>query len=73
MLQPYIESAIALSDKLELAKTITPLANGELLLKRSSTHSYSFPVRQQFCLLSDLLTAMVAVLFKGEFQGQFIK
>ena len=73
MLQPYIESATALSDKLELAKTITPLANGELLLKRSSTHSHSFPVRQQFCLLSDLLTAMVAVLFKGEFQGQFVK
>ena len=63
MLQPYIESATVLSDKLELAKTITPLANGKLL-KRSSTHSYSFPVRQQFCLLSDLLTAMVAVLFK---------
>ena len=63
MLQPYIESAAALSDKLELARTITPLANGKLLLKRSSTHSYSFLVQQQFYFLSDLLTTMVAVLF----------
>ena len=60
MLQLYIESAATLSDKLELAKPITPLAN-------FSTHSHSFPVRQQFCLLSGLLTAIVAVLFQGEF------
>ena len=56
MLQLYIESATTLSDKLELAKTITPLAYNFF------THSHSFPVRRQFCLLSGLLTAIVAVL-----------
>ena len=47
---------------LELTKPITSHANGEPLLKRNSSHSYSSPVRNYLCLLSGLQTA-TAVLF----------
>ena len=41
---------------------ITPHANGEPILKRSSSHSHSSPVLQRFCLLSGLPTVTVVLL-----------
>ena len=41
--------------ELELTKHITPHANGDPLLKWSSSHSHSSLVQQQLCLLSGLL------------------
>ena len=48
--------------KLELTKHISPHANGQPLLKQSSSHSHSSPVLQRFCLLSGLPTVKVLLL-----------
>ena len=55
--------------RLELTKHITLHANGEPLLMRSSSHSHSSPVLQQFGLLSDLPMATVVLLLPRPVPG----
>ena len=61
------------NDLMKVISHITPYADGDPLLKRSSSYSYSFPVVEQFCLLSAWsANGDGSAYFQGKFQGHLL-
>ena len=59
--------------KLELAKYVTLHANGEPLLKRSSSHSHDFQFHNHSTCCLVCQRRQYIVLFQGEFRGQIAR